>query len=80
MKPTQCTQMEGKMKKVISLLTLLLCISFGTMDVFGASDKCVVKESNGQTVVLECNKKSGNFKIDDKVKVKTVRTKRVEGC
>ncbi len=63
------------MKKMQVIFVVLAIISYAAANVYGASDRCVVKESRGQTVVLECNKKSGNFKVNDKVKVKTARTK-----
>lgn len=68
------------MKKLITAALLLQLLIVGVPTVFSASDKCVVKETQGNTVVLECTKKSKNFKANDTVKVKSMRKASVEGC
>lgn len=62
------------------IVVVFLAMSLTYAQAFAASDRCVVKESAGRTVVLECNKKAGNFKVDDRVKVKTAKRKPIEGC
>lgn len=68
------------MKKIISFLIGAQLLLIPISSAFSASDKCEVKQVKGSSVVLECGKKSGNFKVKDKVKIKSMRTKSVEGC
>ena len=64
------------MKKILSVFLLVQLLFFGVQSGFGASDRCVVTKTEGTTVVLECSKKSGNFKVNDRVKVKSNRQKK----
>lgn len=68
------------MKKIITAAVLIQLVIVGVPVAFSASDKCIVKKTQGNTVVLECSKKSKNFKVDDTVKVKSMRKASVEGC
>ena len=67
------------MKKILFVFLVAQLLFTGAQSGFSASDRCVVTKTQGSTVVLECSKKSENFRVDDKVKVKSVRTKNVEG-
>lgn len=66
------------MKKILSVFLFVQLSFIGVQSVFSASDRCVVTQTQGNTVVLECSKKIGNFNVDDKVKVKSVRIKNVK--
>jgi len=68
------------MKKILMLILAVCFFSVGVGPVFAASDRCVVKETKGKTVVLECRKNGGNFEVEDRVKIKTSRSKQIEGC
>ncbi|MFT5698214.1 MAG: hypothetical protein ACI8ZB_001068 [Desulforhopalus sp.] len=56
-------------------LVLVMCASS-----YGASDKCTVVRVDSNQLTLECGKKAGGFKVNDKIKIKTIKQKSVEGC
>jgi len=68
------------MKKIMIVALVLQVLFTSAPFAFSASDKCVVRETKGSVVVLECTKKSRNFKLNDTVKVKSIRKTNVEGC
>ncbi len=68
------------MKKTMIVTLVLQVLLTSAPAAFSASDKCVVRETKGRTVILECTKKSKNFNVSDTVKVKSMRKKTVEGC
>lgn len=68
------------MRKIVILVMIVQMAIFLSTFSFAASDKCVVKETKGKTVVLECRKSSDNFKVNDRVKVKSTRSNQIEGC
>lgn len=68
------------MKKLLwmvgaALLVLTLCSVSS-----GASDKCKVVQAKNNKLVLECAKETGEFQVNDKIKIKSVKRKSVEGC
>lgn len=63
------------MRKVVVTFIIVQLMFLTGAPCYSASDRCVVKKTEGNTVVLSCSKKSGNFKVNDKVKVKTDRKK-----
>ena len=67
------------MKKILAVSLLAQLLFTGVPSIFGASDRCVVTKTEGNTVVLKCSKQFGNFKVNDKVKVKSNRTKKIDG-
>lgn len=63
---------------VVSLFCgVLLCMSING---FSASNRCVVKRSEGKTLILECRDHTDNFKKGSSVKIKTDRKAQIEGC
>ena len=68
------------MRKLISLLIVAQLLLIAVPSAFSASDKCEVKKVKGSSIVLECGKKTKNFTVGDKVKIKSMRSKSVEGC
>ena len=63
---------------VVSLFSgVLLCMSING---FSASNRCVVKRSEGKTLILECRDHTDNFKKGSSVKIKTDRKAQIEGC
>ncbi|THB71299.1 MAG: hypothetical protein D6B25_18980 [Desulfobulbaceae bacterium] len=66
------------MKKIITLVTLLSLVF--PVSLIAASNRCVVKESEGKVLVIECQKEVERFPKGTKIKIKTDRVKSVEGC
>ncbi len=67
------------MKKLISILVIIQ-IMFLVSISFAASGKCTVKKIEGSNLVIDCGKDAGDFKVNDKIKIKSVRKAAVEGC
>lgn len=65
---------------IISLLAIFL-LSTGISAAMAASDKCVVVESSGKRIVLECRKETAKFREGTGVKIKSDnKGAAVEGC
>ena len=71
--------MEDAMAKKIICAIALLSLSF-PVPLLAASNRCVVKESEGTVLVIECQKEVERFPEGTKIKIKTDRVKQVEGC
>lgn len=64
-------------------LTLTLALVFATVSNYAlaASANCTVTAVDKDGITLDCGTKTNAFKIDDKVKIKTAKTKKaIEGC
>ena len=70
------------MKKVVAAL-MVTAFAFCIGTAFAKTERCTVKavavEGEKTAVTLECEK-DAELKVDDKVKVKKVKKKVVEGC
>jgi len=68
------------MTRQVKIVALALILSFATMGVVVAGTvKCIVDSIDGEKVTMTC-KKSDQLKKGQKVKVKPVKKKQVEGC
>ncbi len=65
-------------KAKITILTLIISISVAGAVIAGTV-KCVIDSIDGETVTMTC-KKSDKLKEGQKVKVKPVKKKAIEGC
>ncbi|TKB09347.1 hypothetical protein [Desulforhopalus sp. IMCC35007] len=71
---------EDEMKKVFMITVVLPgAILFATLS-YSASDNCTVVKTEKNQIILNCGKKADQFKVDDKIKIKSVKQKSVEGC
>lgn len=70
---------EGKMKKLVSVL-IAIQIMFMMSLSYAASGKCTVKKIEGDNIVIDCGKKAADFKVKDKIKIKSMRKSAIEGC
>ncbi len=61
-----------------SAITALLCLFVSTS--MAASDKCVVVNSEGKMLTLECKKSTNSFQEGTEIKIKSSRKPAVEGC
>jgi hypothetical protein len=68
------------MKSIIVLSFFCGALMCMPIDGFSASNRCVVKGSEGKTLILECRDYTDNFKKGSSVKIKTDRKAQVEGC
>ena len=68
------------MKKILSVLVAVQCILILNSWSYSASDKCTVVGVESNKLILKCNKKTESFQVDDKIKIKSVRKKSIEGC
>ena len=60
------------------VLVVLQCLFISMA--MAASDKCVVVETDGNHLTLECKKETNGFQPGMEVKIKSVRRAAVEGC
>ncbi len=65
-------------KSKIFVLTFILSV-FVAGAVIAGTVKCVIDSIDGETVTMTC-KKSDKLKTGQKVKVKPVKKKAIEGC
>lgn len=68
------------MKKILATLSLMLCVFVIATSSYGASAKCKIVEVEGENLILDCGKSSEKFAAGNKIKIKTVKTKQIEGC
>lgn len=68
------------MKKIFWLLAAVQFVLIMSSWSFGASDKCTVVRAENNKLILECNKKTESFQVNDKIKIKSMRKKSIEGC
>lgn len=68
------------MRKVLSATVVAINICMMSTLSYAASDKCTVVRVENDTLVLKCSKKNGTFRVNDKIKIKSMRKKAVEGC
>lgn len=69
------------MKQLIILITLTMLVCGLSSNVFSASGRCTVVKIEGNTMVIECDKKSHGFKEGDRLKIKTAKKRnQIEGC
>lgn len=68
------------MKKIVSILAAVQFIFIMSSWSFAASDKCTVVRAENNRLILECNKKTESFQINDKIKIKSMKKKSIEGC
>ncbi len=68
------------MKKLTSALLALAFVVTSTGTVLAASGKCTVTAIEGEKVVLDCGNKAEKFKVGDDVKIKSSKSKAIEGC
>ena len=67
--------------KIMMILAFVAGLSLSGHCVLAASDRCVVKESEGNILVLECRGETDKFAPGSNVKIKTdKRSAPVEGC
>lgn len=72
-------KLEAVMKKLLWMVgTALLILTLCSVS-YAASDKCRVVEAENNQLILECAKKTGDFQVNDKIKIKSVKRKSVEG-
>ncbi|WP_457574141.1 hypothetical protein [Desulfolithobacter sp.] len=67
-------------KKMQILVAAVAMVALAGTGVLAATAKCTVTEIKENVVVLDCGKRAAKFKVDDKVKIKTVKKKAIEGC
>ena len=67
------------MKKIVSILAAVQLIFIMSSWSFAASDKCTVVRAENNKLILECNKKTESFQINDKIKIKSMKKKNIEG-
>ena len=68
------------MKKLLPIVAAIHFIFIMSSWSFGASDKCTVVRAENNKLILECNKKTESFQINDKIKIKSMKKKSIEGC
>jgi hypothetical protein len=68
------------MKNVLAILASVQLVLVLSTWSFGASDKCTVVGVQNKKIILECNKKTETFQINDKIKIKSMKKKSIEGC
>lgn len=68
------------MKSLVCSLTVLLTLSHFVGTSSGASAKCTIVEVDDKTMVVHCEKILKRFPKGTKVKIKSVKTKQIEGC
>jgi hypothetical protein len=79
-KDTNIKEQEAQMKKIVMMTVVLPgVILFATLS-YSASDNCTVVKTEKNQITLDCGKKADQFKVDDKIKIKSVKQKSVEGC
>ncbi len=70
------------MKKIIAAL-MVTAFAFCVGTAFAKTEKCTVKATEVKdkkaVITIECDK-DAELKVDDKIKVKLVKKKVVEGC
>ena len=65
---------------VITILSLFI-LTAGASALMAASDRCVVVETEGKRIVLECRKETSKFREGTGVKIKSDKNgAAVEGC
>lgn len=67
------------MKKIIAVLTVIQIVFLMSIS-HAASGKCTVKKIEGDNLVIDCGKKATDFKVKDKIKIKSMRKNAIEGC
>lgn len=68
------------MKKVLVILAAVQLVLVLSVWSFAVSDKCTVVRAENNKLILECNKKTGTFQVNDKIKIKSMKKKSIEGC
>ena len=68
------------MRKLLLVLATTQLIFVMSSFSYGASDKCTVVGVEKNKLTLECRKKNGSFQVNDKIKIKSMKQKSVEGC
>lgn len=71
------------MKKLIIPVVVISLVFVSYQALLGASNKCVVIESQGNNLELRCERETRQFKNGDTVKIKSDRKKTsiaIEGC
>lgn len=68
------------MKKILIILAAVQLVLVLSIWSFGASDKCTVVRAEDNKLILECSKKTERFQINDKIKIKSMKKKNIEGC
>ncbi len=68
------------MKKLLWVLAAVQFIFIMSSWSFAASDKCTVVRAEDNKLILKCNKKTESFQINDKIKIKSMKKKSIEGC
>lgn len=67
------------MKIVLQMIGAVLLVFTICFVSSAATDKCTVVEVGNNQMVLKCAKKTGDFQVDDRIKIKSVKPKSVEG-
>ncbi|WP_456388613.1 hypothetical protein [Desulfolithobacter sp.] len=67
-------------KKIQTVMAAVAMVALAGTSVLAATGKCTVTEIKENVVVLDCGKKAAKFKVNDKVKIKTIKKKAIEGC
>lgn len=68
------------MKKLTSALLAIAFVITSAGSVFAASSKCTVTAIEENKVILDCGSKADKFDVGSQVKIKSVKTKAIEGC
>lgn len=68
------------MKKLTSALLTIAFIISTAGPTLAASGKCTVVGVEENKVILDCGDKADKFPVGSEVKVKTSRSKAIEGC
>lgn len=68
------------MKKILSILAAVQLIFIMSSFSYAASGKCTVVRVEKNQLTLDCGKKRGTFQVNDKIKIKSIKKKSVEGC
>lgn len=68
------------MKSIVYCLCLFMVLCCLVSTSYGASAKCTIVEINGNRMIVNCEKVLKKFTEGTKIKIKSDKTKRIEGC
>lgn len=68
------------MKNLILSVCLIVSLAMVSSSSYAASAKCEAVEIDGDKIILNCGKDTKKFKTGSKIKIKSVKTKQIEGC
>lgn len=71
---------EDVMKKILIIAAVVQAGVLLAAHSYGASDNCTVVKTEKNQLILNCGKKADQFQVNDKIKIKSMRKKSIEGC